>query len=71
MANNKVALITGAGSGVGRAVAIKFLKDGYKVGLMGRRADALNETIALAGASCRPRWSRPAVQRAAASTVTG
>ncbi|MCZ8183181.1 MAG: SDR family NAD(P)-dependent oxidoreductase [Beijerinckiaceae bacterium] len=49
MASNKVALITGAGSGVGRAVAIKFLKEGYKVGLMGRRADALNETIALAG----------------------
>jgi NAD(P)-dependent dehydrogenase (short-subunit alcohol dehydrogenase family) len=49
MASNKVALITGAGSGVGRAVAIRFLKDGYKVGLMGRRADALNETIALAG----------------------
>lgn len=49
MAGNKVALITGAGSGVGRAVAIKFLKEGYKVGLMGRRADALNETIALAG----------------------
>ncbi|MCZ8374612.1 MAG: SDR family NAD(P)-dependent oxidoreductase [Beijerinckiaceae bacterium] len=49
MANKKVALITGAGSGVGRAVAIKFLKEGYKVGLMGRRADALNETIALAG----------------------
>lgn len=51
MANNKVALITGAGSGVGRAVALKFLKDGYKVGLMGRRADALAETISLAGAS--------------------
>ncbi|MCZ8258668.1 MAG: SDR family NAD(P)-dependent oxidoreductase [Beijerinckiaceae bacterium] len=49
MASKKVALITGAGSGVGRAVAIKFLKEGYKVGLMGRRADALNETIALAG----------------------
>lgn len=47
----KVALVTGAGSGVGRAVAITFLKNGYKVGLMGRRADALAETIALAGAS--------------------
>lgn len=45
----KVALITGAGSGVGRAVALAFLKDGYKVGLMGRRADALAETISLAG----------------------
>lgn len=51
MANNKVALITGAGSGVGRAVAIRFIKDGYKVGLMGRRADALAETISLAGGS--------------------
>ncbi|OYU50330.1 MAG: 3-oxoacyl-ACP reductase [Rhizobiales bacterium PAR1] len=47
----KIALITGAGSGVGRAVALAFLKDGYKVGLMGRRADALAETISLAGAS--------------------
>lgn len=60
MANNKVALITGAGSGVGRAVAIKFLKDGYKVGLMGRRADALNETIALAGASAAHAVALPA-----------
>ena len=50
MAGGKVAMITGAGSGVGRAVAIRFLKDGYKVGLMGRRADALAETISLAGA---------------------
>lgn len=47
----KVALITGAGSGVGRAVAIRFLKDGYRVGLMGRRAEALAETAALANAS--------------------
>lgn len=60
MANNKVALITGAGSGVGRAVAIKFLKDGYKVGLMGRRADALNETIALADASAAYAVALPA-----------
>ena len=49
--HNKVALITGAGSGVGRAVAVSFLKDGYKVALVGRRADALAETIKLAGAS--------------------
>ncbi|WP_420104296.1 SDR family oxidoreductase [Bosea sp. (in: a-proteobacteria)] len=47
----KVAIITGAGSGVGRAVAAAFLKDGYRVVLAGRRADALEETIALAGAS--------------------
>ena len=45
----KVALITGAGSGVGRATAIAFLKAGYRVGLLGRRAEALAETIALSG----------------------
>lgn len=49
MAQGKVALITGAGSGVGRAVAIRFLADGYRVGLVGRRIEALSETISLAG----------------------
>jgi NAD(P)-dependent dehydrogenase (short-subunit alcohol dehydrogenase family) len=48
--HDKVAIITGAGSGVGRAVAIAFLKDGYKTVLAGRRADALAETITLSGA---------------------
>jgi NAD(P)-dependent dehydrogenase (short-subunit alcohol dehydrogenase family) len=48
--HNKVAIITGAGSGVGRAVALAFLKDGYRTVLAGRRADALAETIALSGA---------------------
>lgn len=42
--HGKVALITGAGSGVGRAVAVSFLSDGYKVALVGRRAEALAET---------------------------
>ncbi|MFL5260752.1 MAG: SDR family oxidoreductase [Hyphomicrobiales bacterium] len=46
---NKVAIITGAGSGIGRAVALAFLNDGYHVGLAGRRADALEETARLAG----------------------
>ncbi|MGL4810901.1 MAG: SDR family oxidoreductase [Beijerinckiaceae bacterium] len=49
MPHNKVAIITGAGSGVGRAVAIAFLKDGYRVVLAGRRLDALQETVAKAG----------------------
>jgi NAD(P)-dependent dehydrogenase (short-subunit alcohol dehydrogenase family) len=49
--HDKVAVITGAGSGVGRAVAAAFLKDGYRVVLAGRRAEALAETIALAGAT--------------------
>ena len=47
----KVALITGAGSGVGRSVALAFLKDGYTVVLAGRRQDALAETIQQSGAS--------------------
>ncbi|MET0606916.1 MAG: SDR family oxidoreductase [Beijerinckiaceae bacterium] len=45
--HDKVALITGAGSGVGRATAIAFLKDGYRVALAGRRKDALEETVKL------------------------
>ena len=43
---NKSIIITGAGSGVGRATAIAFLNAGWGVALLGRRADALEETIA-------------------------
>ena len=50
-AHRKVAIITGAGSGVGQAVAISFLADGYKVALAGRRQDALHKTIELAKAN--------------------
>jgi len=46
--NDKVALITGSGSGIGRAVAVAFLRSGYKVALAGRRAEPLAETVALA-----------------------
>jgi NAD(P)-dependent dehydrogenase (short-subunit alcohol dehydrogenase family) len=44
--NNKIALITGAGSGVGRAVALAMAKEGYTVVITGRRASALDETVA-------------------------
>ncbi len=47
--NHKVALITGAGSGIGRAVAVGFLQAGYTVALAGRRAEALQETVVLSG----------------------
>ncbi|WP_309721147.1 SDR family oxidoreductase [Armatimonas sp.] len=47
--DKKVALVTGAGSGVGRAVALAFLRAGYAVALAGRRSDALEQTVALAG----------------------
>ena len=46
---NKVAIVTGAGSGIGRASAIALLNAGYHVALAGRRADALQQTAALAG----------------------
>jgi NAD(P)-dependent dehydrogenase (short-subunit alcohol dehydrogenase family) len=47
----KVAVITGAGSGIGRAAAVGFLGAGYAVVLAGRREDALKETVAVAGES--------------------
>lgn len=42
-------LVTGAGSGIGRATALAFLAEGWRVALMGRRVAALEETAALAG----------------------
>lgn len=47
--DKKVAIVTGAGSGVGRATSVALLREGYHVALAGRRADALEETIAEAG----------------------
>src|SRR5271154_3463734 len=40
----KIAVVTGAGSGIGKAVALAFLKDGYSVALAGRRREPLAET---------------------------
>jgi NAD(P)-dependent dehydrogenase (short-subunit alcohol dehydrogenase family) len=41
---SKTAIVTGAGSGIGRAVATALLKEGYNVGLAGRRREPLDET---------------------------
>jgi NAD(P)-dependent dehydrogenase (short-subunit alcohol dehydrogenase family) len=45
----RTAVITGAGSGIGRATAIAFVRAGWDVALVGRRAEALDETAHLAG----------------------
>src|ERR1700742_4856361 len=48
-ATAKVAIVTGAGSGIGRAVSLALLGAGWSVALAGRRAALLEETAALAG----------------------
>ena len=49
--HDKVALVTGAGSGIGRHSALALAEAGYAVVLVGRRQDALEETAQLAGAA--------------------
>jgi NAD(P)-dependent dehydrogenase (short-subunit alcohol dehydrogenase family) len=44
--NGKVALVTGAGSGIGKAATLALLADGWRVVLTGRRRERLDETIA-------------------------
>ena len=63
----KVALVTGAGSGIGRAVALQWLKDGYAVVLAGRRPQPLAELVEQARATGQRALAVPTDVRDAAS----
>jgi len=51
MTDRKIALVTGAGSGIGRASALALNAAGYSVALAGRRFEELEKTAAMAGKS--------------------
>jgi NAD(P)-dependent dehydrogenase (short-subunit alcohol dehydrogenase family) len=50
---SRIAMVTGAGSGIGRASALALLADGWSVVLAGRRREPLEETASLSGAAGR------------------
>ncbi|MFJ4618344.1 SDR family oxidoreductase [Streptomyces sp. NPDC088812] len=60
---SKIAVVTGAGSGIGRAVAVELLRTGWSVVLTGRRAETLAETAALAAPETEPLTVRTDVSR--------
>ena len=47
----KVAVVTGAGTGIGKAAAVALLNEGYRVAFAGRRREPLEQAIAEAGAA--------------------
>ena len=53
MAGDKVAVVTGAGTGVGRAVSLALMREGYAVVVAGRRKEMLDETIKLGGSGAK------------------
>jgi NAD(P)-dependent dehydrogenase (short-subunit alcohol dehydrogenase family) len=59
-ATAKVAIVTGAGSGIGRAVSLALLGAGWSVALAGRRAELLEETASLAGDAANRALPHPA-----------
>jgi NAD(P)-dependent dehydrogenase (short-subunit alcohol dehydrogenase family) len=51
--HSKIAIVTGAGSGIGKSVALTLLKNGYSVALAGRRKDVLGQAAEESGAGAR------------------
>ena len=51
--SNKVAIVTGAGTGIGKSAALALLKAGYQVVLAGRRAEPLQQVAQESGAGNR------------------
>lgn len=47
--HNRVAIVTGGGTGIGKAVALAMLEDGYRVAVAGRRKEPLEQVAAIAG----------------------
>jgi NAD(P)-dependent dehydrogenase (short-subunit alcohol dehydrogenase family) len=66
----KIAVVTGAGSGIGRATALALLDHGYHVVLAGRRAFTLLETAALAGPAAARALAVPSDVGDAASVLS-
>jgi 3-oxoacyl-[acyl-carrier protein] reductase len=53
----KTAIITGVGSGIGRAAALVLAGEGFRLGLVGRRAERVDETAALVRAAGGEAWT--------------
>jgi NAD(P)-dependent dehydrogenase (short-subunit alcohol dehydrogenase family) len=51
--SKKVAVVTGAGTGIGKAAALALLKEGYSVAFAGRRAEPLEKAVEQSGAGAR------------------
>src|SRR3979490_2381177 len=60
----KVALVTGAGTGIGKSAALALLKDGFAVALVGRRKEMLDKTAAESGAGDPPPARAGAITKA-------